>query len=82
MGNACSSCHQIRGTQAAGRVGPDLTHLASRSTIAALVLPNDRRGLTSWVRNPQHAKPGNRMPALHLSRGDLRAVVSYLEGLK
>jgi cytochrome c oxidase subunit 2 len=82
MGNACASCHQIRGTQAHGRVGPDLTHLAQRSSIAALVLPNTRQALTRWVRNPQHVKPGNRMPALHLSRADLHAVVSYLDGLQ
>jgi cytochrome c oxidase subunit 2 len=79
---ACSGCHQIRGTDARGLVGPDLTHFGSRTTIGAGVLPNDREHLRDWIRDPQHAKPGNRMPALKLSEADLRALVDYLEGLK
>jgi cytochrome c oxidase subunit 2 len=79
---ACSGCHQIRGTDARGQVGPDLTHVASRTTIGAGVLPNDREHLREWIRDPQHAKPGNRMPDLPLSDADLSELVSYLEGLK
>jgi cytochrome c oxidase subunit 2 len=79
---ACSGCHQIRGTAARGQVGPDLTHFASRTTIGAGVLPNDPEHLREWIRDPQHAKPGNRMPGLKLSRADLSALVAYLEALK
>jgi cytochrome c oxidase subunit II len=79
---ACSGCHQIRGTDARGQVGPDLTHIASRTTIGAGVLPNDRDNLRDWIRDPQHFKPGNRMPGLKLSDADLRELVDYLEGLK
>jgi cytochrome c oxidase subunit II len=78
----CASCHAIRGTPARGQVGPDLTHVGSRASIAALTLPNTAAALTAWLRDPQHAKPGNRMPDLDLSRGDIRSLVAYLEGLK
>jgi cytochrome c oxidase subunit II len=78
----CASCHTIRGTTANGQVGPDLTHVGSRTTIAALTLPNDRAALADWLRDPQHVKPGNRMPDLGLSQRDVDALVSYLEGLK
>jgi cytochrome c oxidase subunit II len=77
----CGSCHTIRGTPAAGGVGPDLTHVARRTTLAALTLPNTRRELAAWIRDPQYFKPGNRMPALDLDRSDLEAVSAYLEGL-
>jgi cytochrome c oxidase subunit 2 len=80
--DACASCHTIRGTSAAGRVGPDLTHVGSRATLAALTLPNDRDALARWLRDPQHIKPGNRMPDLGLPASDVRSLVSYLEGLK
>jgi cytochrome c oxidase subunit 2 len=79
---ACSSCHAIRGTGADSRVGPDLTHVADRQTLAALTIPNTRTDLADWIRNSQHVKPGNLMPNLHLSDTQLRAVVAYLEGLK
>lgn len=82
MANACSECHQIRGTAAAGRVGPDLTHLGERSTLAALTIPNTPSDLGRWVRNPQHIKPGNRMPGLHLSDQDFSDITTYLEGLR
>jgi cytochrome c oxidase subunit 2 len=80
--NACASCHTIRGTPARGHVGPDLTHLQSRSTIAALTLPNRPDALARWIADPQHIKPGTRMPALALSDGDRRALLAYLESLE
>jgi cytochrome c oxidase subunit 2 len=80
--NGCVSCHTIRGTDANGRVGPDLTHVGSRTTIAALTLPNDARALAEWLSDPQHVKPGNRMPDLDLSARDVDALVAYLESLK
>ncbi len=79
---ACAGCHTIRGTQARGKVGPDLTHLASRLTIGALTLRNDPAALRSWVADPQHAKPGVNMPALPLDRGQLNALTRYLESLR
>jgi cytochrome c oxidase subunit II len=80
--NGCGSCHTIAGTDANGRVGPDLTHVGSRTTLAALTLPNDAAALAEWLRDPQHVKVGNRMPDLGLSRQDVDALVAYLEGLK
>ena len=80
--NACAGCHRIRGTAAVGNVGPDLTHVGSRLTIAAGTLPNTRANLEAWIRDPQHVKPGNKMPALPLSNAEVRRLASYLEGLK
>jgi cytochrome c oxidase subunit 2 len=80
--DGCGGCHTIRGTDANGRVGPDLTHVGSRATLAALTLPNDSAALARWLRDPQHVKPGNRMPDLDLSQRDVAALVDYLEGLK
>jgi cytochrome c oxidase subunit 2 len=80
--NGCASCHTIRGTSARGQVGPDLTHVGSRASIAALTLPNTAAALRDWLRDPQHAKPGNRMPDLGLSPADIRSLVAYLQGLK
>src|SRR5204862_1004039 len=78
----CGNCHQIRGTSAVGQVGPDLTHVASRMTLAAGTIPNDRAHLEQWIADPQNAKPGNKMPELHLSQQELTALTSYLESLK
>lgn len=78
----CAMCHTIRGTIAGGRMGPDLTHFATRSTIAAGTAPNTRENLEGWIADPQHLKPGNRMPATGLSAEDLQAVVAYLETLR
>jgi cytochrome c oxidase subunit 2 len=82
LNGSCSTCHTIRGTSARGYTGPDLTHLASRSTIAALTLPNRRPDLEEWITNPQRVKPGNQMPDTTLSRRQVREVVAYLEGLE
>jgi cytochrome c oxidase subunit II len=82
MDHQCASCHTIRGTPAAGVVGPDLTHVGRRTTLAALTLPNTPRRLADWIRDPQYFKPGNRMPALALDRSEIDAVAAYLEGLK
>ena len=78
----CASCHTIRGTSARGFVGPDLTHLASRTTLAGVTIPNSRDYLARWIVDSQHFKPGNQMPDFHLSQGRVRALVAYLEGLK
>ena len=81
-GKACALCHGIRGTDAAGTVGPDLTHLASRRTIAAGSLPNTRGHLGGWIIDPQSLKPGTRMPPNNLTASELNSLLAYLEGLK
>jgi cytochrome c oxidase subunit 2 len=78
----CDDCHQVRGTDAHGDVGPDLTHVASRLTLAADTLPNTPQNLDAWIRDPQHFKPGNKMPNLHLSDADWRALGAYLRTLR
>jgi cytochrome c oxidase subunit 2 len=78
----CSMCHNIGGTLAGSHVGPDLTHIASRRSIAAGTLPNTRANLGSWIVDPQAIKPGSRMPATTLSSSELNALVAYLETLK
>ncbi|HEX2090693.1 MAG TPA: cytochrome c oxidase subunit II [Actinomycetota bacterium] len=80
--NACAGCHTIRGTTAAGRVGPDLTHFGSRRTIGAGTVPNTRSLLAAWVVNAQSIKPGNLMPPVPLPPDDVQALVDYLESLK
>ena len=80
---ACATCHQIRGTSASGEVGPDLTHVASRQTLAALTIPNETSYLHDWIRDSQRFKPGNQMPSFRgLSDQQLTGLVAYLEGLK
>jgi cytochrome c oxidase subunit 2 len=78
----CSSCHAIAGTPASGQVGPDLTHLLSRRSIAAGTWPMTRGHLYAWIADPQGAKPGNNMPVVGLDADQLHAVVAYLETLK
>jgi cytochrome c oxidase subunit 2 len=82
MERACIMCHAIAGTPAGSGVGPDLTHLASRPSIAAGSLPNTRGNLAGWILNPQALKPGVRMPPNPLSGPDLTALLDYLESLK
>jgi cytochrome c oxidase subunit II len=81
-GAACPFCHTIRGAVTGGVVAPDLTHLATRTTLAAGTLPNRRAELAGWVANPQGPKPGNRMPANLVSGADLNALIDYLMSLK
>ncbi len=82
LDNACADCHTIRGTPADGRIGPDLTHLASRSTLAGLVIPNRKGYLGGWILDPQHIKPGVKMPGLELDPGDVPKLLDYLESLR
>ncbi len=82
MGAQCGSCHMIRGTPAQATVGPDLSHLASRTSLAALTIPNTPTQLAAWLRNPQAIKPGDRMPDLGLSSGQVSSLVAYLDSLK
>lgn len=77
----CAQCHTVRGTSANGQLGPDLTHLMSRRTIAAGTLVNDRANLEAWLRDPQRYKPQTSMPAARFSSTDLEAVVAWLSTL-
>jgi cytochrome c oxidase subunit 2 len=79
---ACISCHTVAGTVASGRFGPDLTHLASRDTIASGSVPLTQANLRAFVDNPAQFKPGCLMPAMHLNDHDLDAVTAYLMTLK
>jgi cytochrome c oxidase subunit 2 len=78
----CAVCHAIRGTLAQGRIGPNLSHLMQRRTIAAGTLPNTIGYLSGWISNPQHIKPGNRMPTLTLSAQELDDLRAYLQTLR
>jgi cytochrome c oxidase subunit 2 len=80
--NVCVSCHTVRGTAAAGTDGPDLTHVGSRETIAAGVLPNDLASMRAWLADPQVSKPGVLMPRVPLSTADLDALAAYMVSLK
>jgi cytochrome c oxidase subunit 2 len=82
MRSPCPFCHNIQGTDASGKTGPDLTHFAGRRSIAAATLPNRRPYLAAWILDPQHVKPGNQMPAMAISRGELEPLLDYLESLK
>jgi len=82
MTSTCVGCHAIRGTPAGGTAGPDLTHVASRDTIAGAFLPNNARVLSDWITDPQDEKPGAVMPPTQLSAADLRALVAFLGSLK
>ncbi|ESY64398.1 cytochrome c oxidase subunit II [Mesorhizobium sp. B283B1A] len=78
----CVMCHRIGGTPAGGTVAPDLTHIASRQTLAAGTLTMSRGNLAAWIADPQGVKPGSHMPVVDLSGDELNAIVAYLEGLK
>jgi cytochrome c oxidase subunit 2 len=78
----CGACHTVRGTPAGGQVGPDLTHLMSRQTIAAGELKNNVANLSGWIADPQGVKPGSLMPDVQLSGPELQAVRDYLLTLR
>src|SRR4051794_21646776 len=79
---SCVNCHAVSGTAAAGTFGPDLSHLMSRDTLAAGVIPNSAESLRAWIRNPDTVKPGSLMPNMQLTPRQLDEVVTYLSSLK
>jgi cytochrome c oxidase subunit 2 len=81
MHSACINCHTIAGTVATGRFGPDLTHLASRDTIASGPVQNTPENLRQWIADPNSMKPGVLMPSMHLNDHDLDAITAYLTTL-
>ena len=78
---ACTNCHRIAGTPAAGTFGPDLTHLESRATIAAGAAMNTPANLRDWIHDPNDIKPGVLMPAMQLNEGEIDELVAYLTTL-
>jgi cytochrome c oxidase subunit II len=81
-GKACVMCHTVRGTSAGSRVGPDLTHFASRKSIASATLDMSRGNVAAWVIDPQGIKPGVNMPNVPIAPDEIDPLVSYLMGLK
>jgi cytochrome c oxidase subunit 2 len=81
---ACGTCHVVRGSDAPGysATAPDLTHLASRSTLASGMIPNNVGNLTAWISDPQHIKPGVKMTVNQMEPQDLQSLVAYLESLQ
>jgi cytochrome c oxidase subunit 2 len=82
LSTTCVMCHTVQGTTANGRVGPDLTHFASRLTIGAGTLPNTKGHLAGWIVDPKAIKPGVNMPANPLPPADLQALLAWMETLK
>lgn len=81
--HGCGQCHVVRGTSAAGTLGPDLTHVGSRLTLAAGIYPNSVGALAGWIAGSQQLKPGNRMPSFgHIPPEDLRAIAAYMHSLQ
>jgi cytochrome c oxidase subunit 2 len=79
---ACIGCHTIAGTAAAGKVGPNLTHIGSHQTLAGAIMPNTPEQLGMWLHNPPGVKPGSLMPNLNLSDDQVKSLVAYLGELK
>jgi cytochrome c oxidase subunit 2 len=82
LAKPCAACHTIRGTSATGTTGPDLTHVGARKYIAAGLFETTRGSLAAWTADPQTLKPGNNMPMVPLSAGELRSISAYLASLK
>jgi cytochrome c oxidase subunit 2 len=82
LGGTCAFCHTVEGTMARARLGPDLTHVASRAKLAAGSIPNATGHLAGWIVDPQKIKPGANMPPNPLGPEDLRALIEYLSNLK
>jgi cytochrome c oxidase subunit 2 len=81
--SGCGACHSVRGTAATGTVGPDLTHVGDRTSLAAGILPNDAANFARWIRDSGHIKPENLMPPFGtLDEAALADLAQYLEGLK
>ena len=81
LSSTCVMCHSINGTPAGSNIGPNLTHVASRNTIAAATLANTRDHLAQWIKDSQSVKPGNKMPQNSFSEADLQALLDYLQSL-
>jgi cytochrome c oxidase subunit 2 len=77
----CASCHTVSGTPAGGIVGPELSHLATRATLAAGTIPNDAAHLSTWIADPAAIKPGVLMPKVPMTPAQRAQIVAYLQSL-
>lgn len=83
MASGCGACHAVRGTAAVGTIGPDLTHVGGRMSLAAAALPNNEVAFARWIRDNQHIKPDNRMPPFGIFNDtELAALARYLASLR
>ncbi|MBA3447535.1 MAG: c-type cytochrome, partial [Pseudaminobacter sp.] len=83
IASGCGGCHAVRGTGAKGTIGPDLTHVGGRRTLAAATLPNDVKAFVRWIRDSQHIKPENLMPPYEIfTEAELRQIAAYLDSLE
>ena len=82
LSSTCVMCHAINGTPAGSNIGPNLTHVGSRNTLAAATMANTREHLAQWIKDSQQIKPGNKMPQNNLSDADLQSLIDYLQSLK
>ncbi|HXV31258.1 MAG TPA: c-type cytochrome, partial [Sinorhizobium sp.] len=83
LSSGCVACHSVRGTEARGTIGPDLTHVGARHSLAAAALENDAASFARWIRDGQHVKPENLMPPFEIfSEGELIQLASYLDQLR
>lgn len=82
LSRPCIMCHQIRGTDAGGKVAPDLTHVGSRRYIGAGTLETTRGNIAAWIVDPHGVKPGVNMPTIQLEPDEVQPLADYLEGLK
>lgn len=80
--SACIGCHTVEGTAAQGKVGPNLTHVGSRTSIAGGTFPLTEGNIKRWLKNPPALKPGSLMPNLNLSDADIDVLTAYLLSLK
>jgi cytochrome c oxidase subunit 2 len=78
----CVKCHTVAGNKAQNEIGPDLTHIGSRDTLGAALIPNTPGNLAGWIANAPALKPGIEMPPTYLPPDDLLALVAYLESLQ
>ncbi|GGE07850.1 cytochrome b561 [Aureimonas endophytica] len=83
LAHGCGACHAVRGTEAAGTVGPDLTHLAARRTLGAGILPMDEASIARFVRDPGAVKQGATMPPFrHLPEAEIATIAAWLGRLR
>lgn len=83
LANGCGGCHRVRGTPADGVIGPDLTHVGSRLTLGAGILPNEAETFERWIGHTDAIKPEVRMPSFDmLPAEDLASLAAYLSSLK
>ena len=83
LGNGCGACHAVKGTEAMGVIGPDLSHIGSRETLGAGILPNTEAELARFIARPAAFKPGARMPGYAmLPDEELRSIATWLKGLR